>query len=637
MSVNAAPTSARRPFRERPFGRFLHRLWRGLNAIRRLVFGLIALFLLLIFLIVVFSLSGGEIRLQDRTTLVFNPQGKVVEQFTQDPAVASIMSLGGDEGEVRMRDVLQVLRKAKTDSRIERVVLDVDGLELAGWASTREVAAAIRELRAAGKPVVAFTEGGNQQQYLLNATAERIALDPMNGLMLEGIGRYRQYYRELLQDKLGVDMQLFKVGTFKSAAEPYVLDESSAAAEQADLFWMNDIWSRYLTEVARDRKIPESQLRDSINNAREGIVAAQGDQAQYALTNRWVDALQTREQFNASIAAKAIKDEDNTVGYRAIGYDDYLQLAQIEPDPESSLLSEKQVGIVVAEGDIVSGEQPPGAIGGESTAALLRDARKDKTIKAVVLRVSSPGGEVFPSEQIRREVAALRAAGKPVVVSMGDVAASGGYWISMNANRIYADPSTITGSIGIYGVIPNLSRALDKIGVHTDGVSTTPVAGAFDPTRPLDAKSGAVIQSVIEKGYRDFTGRVAKARGQTPAAIDAVAQGRVWSGAQAKERGLVDAFGNLRDAVDHAASLAKLGKRGEYSTLWIEEHRAPFSGLFSRLPHGVRSALIGTDWTRDLLRLAAPQAEAELRFLQRVSTNNRGRPVTGVAHCFCSL
>ncbi len=637
MSVNAAPTSARPPFRERPFGRFLHRLWRGLNAIRRLVFGVIALFLLLIFLIVVISLSGGEIRLQDRTTLVFNPQGKVVEQFTQDPAVASIMSLGGDEGEVRLRDVLQVLRKAKTDSRIERVVLDVDGLELAGWASTREVAAAIRELRAAGKPVVAFTEGGDQQQYLLNATAERIALDPMNGLMLEGIGRYRQYYRELLQDKLGIDMQLFKVGTFKSAAEPYVLDESSPAAEQADLFWMNDIWSRYLTEVARDRKIPESQLRDSINNAREGIVAAQGDQAQYALTNRWVDALQTREEFNASIAAKAIKDEDNTVGFRAIGYDDYLQLAQIEPDPESSLLSEKHVGIVVAEGDIVSGEQPPGAIGGESTAALLRDARKDKSIKAVVLRVSSPGGEVFPSEQIRREVAALRAAGKPVVVSMGDVAASGGYWISMNANRIYADPSTITGSIGIYGVIPNLARALDKIGVHTDGVSTTPVAGAFDPTRPLDATSAAVIQSVIEKGYRDFTGRVAKARGQSPAAIDAVAQGRVWTGAQAKERGLVDDFGTLRDAVDHAAALAKLGKRGEYSTLWIEEHRAPFSGLFSRLPRGVRSALIGTDWTRDLLRLAAPQAEAELRFLQRLSTNSRGRPVTGVAHCFCSL
>ena len=210
--------------------------------------------------------------------------------------------------------------------------------------------------------------------------------------------------------------------------------------------------------------------------------------------------------------------------------------------------------MVVAEGEITGGEQPAGTIGGESTAALLRDARDDDNVKAVVLRVDSPGGEVFASEQIRREVAALKAAGKPVVVSMGDLAASGGYWISMNADRIYADPSTITGSIGIFGLIPTITRALDKIGVHTDGVGTTRYAGAFDITRPLDPAVGRVIQSVIDKGYRDFTGKVAKPRATQPVEqIDAIARGRVWSGAQAKERGLVDEFGGLEAAVADAA------------------------------------------------------------------------------------
>jgi protease IV len=297
-----------------------------------------------------------------------------------------------------------------------------------------------------------------------------------------------------------------------------------------------------------------------------------------------------------------------------------------------------QVAIVVAEGEITGGQQPPGTVGGESTSALLRDARDDDDVKAVVLRVDSPGGEVFASEQIRREVVALKAAGKPVVVSMGDLAASGGYWISMNADRIFADPSTITGSIGIYGLIPTFPRTLEKIGVRTDGVGTTRFAGAFDVTRPLQPGVGEVIQSVIEKGYRDFTGRVAEARKRSVEDIDAVGRGRVWSGAQARERGLVDQFGGLAAAVEDAASRASLGESSRWRTRYIEKPATPFERWFSGFAEGrVGSALLrDSSLAHALLARAAPRMQQDLRVLERAMAPG-GTPVKALAYCFCAF
>ena len=293
---------------------------------------------------------------------------------------------------------------------------------------------------------------------------------------------------------------------------------------------------------------------------------------------------------------------------------------------------------MVAEGAITGGEQPPGVVGGESTSALLRDALEDDQVEAVVLRVNSPGGEVFASEQIRREVVALQAAGKPVIASMGDVAASGGYWISMDADRIYADPSTITGSIGIFGLFPTINRGLDKIGVHTDGVGTTRFAGAFDITRPLDPAVGEVIQSVIEKGYRDFISRVAEAREQTVAQVDEVARGRVWSGEQAEARGLVDAFGGVQDAIAAAAEAAGMDA-GDYRVRYIEEEATPFEQFFASFM-GTRmgAALVGSDFGRGFVAAMLPeQARDELQFIQRALQRNGGKPVTSVAHCFCGF
>src|SRR5688500_12258334 len=529
--------------RRGPIARFFVGLWDAMNFTRRLFFNLLFCFRLLLFL-VVSGAAGRVAPLQADTTLVLAPEGRLVEQYSSDALSRALSRAMGDKDneEVQLRDLLRALDAAKDDARIERVLLRVDGLQPTGWASLRELGEAIAEVRASGKQVIAFGEGFMQGQYLLAAQADEVYLDPMGGLLLEGLDRYRQYYREGLQDKLGVDVHLFKVGEYKSAAEPFVLDAASPESKEADLFWMNDVWQRYLTDVAEARKLTPQQLAAGIDTLPAGLAAVQGDLAKYALQQKLVDGLKTAEDVDILLAERGVADPDAEGGFRNIGLEGYLAhvdsgLAAADPRP--------QVAVVVAEGEITGGEQPPGTIGGESTAHLLRAARDDEQVKSVVLRVDSPGGEVFASEQIRREVVALQQAGKPVVVSMGDLAASGGYWIAMDADRIYADPSTVTGSIGIFGLLPTIPRTLEKIGVHTDGVGTTRFAGAFDITRPLDPAVGEVIQSVIDKGYRDFTGKVAAARNRSVEQIDAVARGRVWSGAQAKERGLVDAFGGL--------------------------------------------------------------------------------------------
>ena len=625
--------------RRGPVASFFVGLWDVMNFTRRLILNILFFgLLLLVLMMVLASLAAGSGRpMLPRTTLVIAPEGNLVEQYTSDPVSrAFAKSMGGRSGELQLRDVLRALDAARRDKNIERVYLHVDDLQAGGMASLREVADAIARLRADGKQVVAFSEQLDQKQYLLAAQADEVYLDPMGGVVLEGLSRYRQYFREGLQDKLGVDVHLFKVGTFKSAAEPYVLDAASPASKEADLFWMNDVWQRYLGDVARARKLDVAQLTASVNDLPAGVAAAQGDLAQLALRQKLVDGLKTRQQVWDLLRKRGVADDNAEGGFRRIELDDYLahldnRLQQVVP--------EKHVAVVVAEGEITGGDAPPGTIGGDSTSALLRDAHDDDNVAAVVLRVNSPGGEVFASEQIRREVDRLKAAGKPVVVSMGDVAASGGYWISMNADRIYADPSTITGSIGIFGVIPTIPRALEKIGVHTDGVGTTPYAGAFDLTRELDPRVGQVIQGVIEKGYRDFTGRVAKARGRSVEQIDAIAQGRVWSGAQARERGIVDAMGGLQVALDDAAQRARLGKRGDYRVRYIEKTPTPFEKFFTGFAQSRMGAglLAESDMARALLAKAAPQAARDLRFLEASAAERRGAPVKAVAYCFCGL
>ncbi|KGQ18046.1 Protease IV [Lysobacter dokdonensis DS-58] len=630
------------PSRRGPIARVIVGIWDAMNFTRRLVFNLIFFGLLLVFLMFAFS-GRGIAPLSERTTLVVAPEGRLVEQYSSDVASRALSKAMGDGGteEVQLRDLLRALDAASKDKRIERVYVRFDRLQPTGYASLREVAAALAKVRASGKQVVAFGDSMMQEQYLLAAQANEVYLDPMGGLVLEGLDRYRQYYREGLQDKLGVDVHLFKVGEYKSAAEPYVLDAASPQAKEADLFWMNDVWQRFLGDIAKARDLSAQQLAAGIDTLPEGLAAARGDLARYALQQKLVDGLKTEEEVDQLLTQRGVADADAEGGFRQVSLDTYLRHIDDAALPSAAL--RPQVAVVVAEGEIEGGEKPPGHVGGESTAALLREARDDENVKAVVLRVDSPGGEVFASEQIRREVVALQAAGKPVVVSMGDLAASGGYWIAMNADRIYADPSTITGSIGIFGVIPTLPRALDKIGVHTDGVGTTRFAGAFDITRTLDPAVGDIVQSVIDKGYRDFTGRVAQARKKSVEQIDAIARGRVWTGAQARERGLVDDFGGLQTALDDAAKRAKLDKPDAYTVRYIEREATPFERFFA----GFVSSRAGSAMMRDsgfaqgiartIVSRSVPQVDADLRFLDAALQRKPGAPVKALAYCFCEF
>lgn len=626
------------PRRHGPIASLVIGVWNAVNFTRRLVLNL--LFLLVFVILLTALLHDRELAsIEADTTLVIAPRGQIVEQFTCD-AFSRFMARNSESDgcrEVRLRDLLSALDAARTDPNIKRVALYLDELGPSGFASLRDVAAALAAVRAAHKQVIAYGDNYTQGQYMLAAQADEIYLDPMSqgGVMLEGLASYRQYFRTALQDKLGVDVRLFKVGEFKSAAEPFILDAASQEAKEADLFWMNDIWQRMLADVGKARGLAPGDLKAYADTLPQNAVAAQGDLARLALDHKLVTGLKTREEVDALLGERGVTDADAEGGFRQIGLDDYVARLAVDsarPDARPA------VAVVVAEGEIAGGTLPPGKIGGDSTVDLLEQARTDDAIKAVVLRVNSPGGEVFASEQIRRAVAALKADGKPVVVSMGDVAASGGYWISMNADRVYADPSTITGSIGIFGLFPSIDRTLDRVGVHTDGVATAPFAGAFDITRPLDPAMADTIQAVIDKGYRDFTGRVAKARGRSLAQIEAVAQGRVWSGAQAKERGLVDAFGGLREAVADAAARAKLGKPNAWQTRWIEAGgKALPQWLDTMLESRVGANLLADTGPLASLLVARTREPALLHFVRNALAQQGRGHVTALAYCFCSL
>ena len=624
--------------RPSPVWQFFRGLWSLINFTNHLVFNLIMLlFLILVLAGVAASLgakkgAGAFTAIKDKTALVLDLNGTLVEQYSTDPISRAINEATGDESrELQLRDLLRALEAAKSDKKIERLVLLTDGFNVAGFAALRELGAAVREFRASGKQVVAFGTFMEQKQYYLAAQANEIYLDPEGGVMLEGLGRYRLYYREGLQDKLGVDVHLFRVGEFKSAAEPYILDAASTESREADLFWMGDLWQRYVADVAAARKLGTEQLNATIVGMPERLKAVNGDLARLAVEEKLVDGLKTAYELEQLLSERGARDEDNET-FLQTDVRNFLRHSDSQLSPFGD---QPQVAVVVAQGEITDGKQPPGTVGGESTAELIRNARLDDKVKALVLRVDSPGGGVFPSEQIRREIALVKEAGKPVVVSMGNVAASGGYWISMNADRIYADESTITGSIGIFGLWMSAPRALEKIGVHADGVGTTPLAGAFDPTRPLDPMVGNVIQSVINHGYAQFIGKVALARGSEPAKIDEVARGRVWSGAQAKERGLVDVLGGLRAATAEAAKLAKL-EAGKFRVNYVEREATPFEQFLTDLSGNAQgaallrqfapaSALIGRD--------TAARIEGELRWLDRSGRT----PYQAVVHCMCGL
>jgi protease-4 len=606
------------------FVRVARGLWNALNFTRLLVFNLIFVALLIGFLVAMF---GARPVLQPRTTLVLDPKGAIVEQYTIDPAQRALGNLAGEPPkEVQLRDLLRVVDAAAKDPRIERIALIPDEIGSAGLATLHEIGNALDRFRASGKEIVAVAGGLGQGQYLLAAHANRILLDPDGAVVLEGLASYRSYFREAL-DKLGVDVHLIKVGQYKSAAEPYVLNQASDAAKEADRYWMGGLWQDYLAEIASLRKIDAASIGEDIAHYDERVASQGGDLAKVALAQKLVDTLATRSDARKLLREKGVAEGDES--FRQVDYKTYL--AMLTPEVRAPLGAE--VAVVIAQGEIVPGDQPPGMVGGRSAAQLIRAARVDDRVKALVLRVDSPGGDAYSSELIRREIAETRAAGKPVVVSMGDVAASGGYWIAMDGDEIWAEPTTITGSIGIFGLVLTIPETLAKIGVHTDGIGTTPLAGTFDIRRPLSPELESILTSAIRHGYDEFIGRVAKARKQTPEAIDAIAQGRVWSGSQAKERGLVDRLGGIDDAIASAASRAKLGSH--YSVRYVE--REPSAWERFLLSFGDSSAMTKLARRVGFTLPSAWLDRGEMAEIGGILETLKGKRYAAFAHCFCDF
>jgi len=396
----------------------------------------------------------------------------------------------------------------------------------------------------------------------------------MGAVIIEGFGRYRMYYKEGI-DKLGLDIHIFKVGTYKSAVEPYLRDDMSDYAREANEEWLGDLWRIYLEEVAAARDTSPERIDDYAHEFALLMREANGDSAKAALDFGLADQALTRVEMREHLVALVGEDEE-THSFNQVGLSDYLKT--IEGDRFGREATGDRIGVVVARGTILDGSQPAGTIGGDSTAALIRQARNDDNVKAIVLRVDSGGGSAFASEVIRRECEKSRAAGKPVIASMGSVAASGGFWISTSSDQIWAHPSTITGSIGIFGMFPTYQRPLaEHLGIRVDGVSTAPLAG-IRPDRELPAEVGEVIQEMIEQGYREFLQRVADSRGMTTEEVDKVAQGRVWSGADAHELGLVDHLGGLEEAIAAAAEVAGVD---DYTVSYIEKEEE-FSSVLMR-------------------------------------------------------
>ena len=527
--------------------------WRLLNFIRELILNLFLVLLILVGVGIYLSFqSSSTSTAPARGALLVDLSGVVVDQ----PSVNNRVRQWGREllgasssrlQENSLFDVVDSIRKAKDDKNITGMVLQLNDFAGADQPSLRYIGKALREFRDGGKPIFAIGDSYNQTQYFLASYANKIYLSPQGAVDLHGFATNNLYYKSLL-DMLKVTTNIFRVGTYKSAVEPLIRDDMSPAAREADSRWIGGLWQNYLETVAANRQLTPQQLFPGAAGVLSGLQAAGGDTARYALDNKLVDELASRTAIENQLV-KAFGWDKQANDFNATSIYDY------QPKPDAN--QGGKIAVVFANGAIMDGPQTPGNVGGDTTAAELRQARLDPAIKAVVFRVNSPGGSVSASEVIRSELAAVRAAGKPVVVSMGGMAASGGYWVSTPADYIIASPSTLTGSIGIFGIINTYEKTLDTLGVHTDGVATSPLAD-IAVTKALPQEFSQMMQLNIENGYKNFLDLVAKSRKMTPQQVDQIAQGHVWLGSDAKVNGLVDQLGDFDDAVKKAAELAKL-------------------------------------------------------------------------------
>lgn len=603
-------------------GRLFGGLWSAVVTLYKVVI-VLSLLLFVFGLWLVWSGPGAP-KIEDNVALIVAPSGVLVDQLEIDPTRAFLDQLAGaPPPQTALADVTEAFEKAADDPRIPFAVLKLDGLWGAGLAQINELVAAMQTFQAAGKRVIAYSAWYDQIGYLAASRADEIVMDPLGVVAVEGLSAYTQFFKGLT-DKLGIEMNVFRVGEYKSAVEPFLRTDMSDEAKAANLDWLGDLWSSYTVAVADGRGLDAAQVVNYVEQMPQLMRAENGNGAAAAQTAALVTHLETLREFRARMAETVGVDEQHG-SFRQIHFQSYLAARAREPQASES---ENRIARVVVQGEIVDGASDIGVAGGDTISELLDEARRDDTVRAVLLRVNSPGGSVWASEQIRRAVVHLQDEGKPVVVSMGNLAASGGYWVSANADRIFAHPETITGSIGIFGLLPTFDQTLAKAGITTDGVGTTSLAGGLRFGRPLSEPMRQIIQMEIERGYRDFITLVAEAREQPVEAIDTIARGRVWSGAAALAHGLVDRHGSEAEAV---AALAELAGLEAWTVVDFAPQTDPFQRLLAQLTGGLAGWLgsaVLPSWLQSLL----PPAAAALDPLARWN-DPRGH----YAHCQCAV
>ena len=554
---------------------FLGFLWRALGTLRVVVANL--LFLLVLVFVLSALFSGHEAPAPRDGVLLLNPSGPLVEELsTPEPTQALLRKLGRDASaaeETRVQDVIDAVREAATDSRIRALVIDPRNLQGCDTTKLMDIGKAIRGFKETGKPVLAHAMFYTQGQYLLASYADSVSVNPLGGVLLTGFGMYPIYFKGLL-DKAQINFHVFRVGDYKTAVEPFMRETMSVEAKRSGQQWLDGLWQAWLNEAARNRSIQVRDIRSYVDSIDTRLGEVKGDAARLATSVKLVDEVMTADQFDQILAGKiGQKTED----VHRIAFQDYLRMAK--PKKEAA---EEFVGVIRGRGPILPGKQPENMIGSESMAELFEDARQDASIVAVVLRLDSPGGSAAASEEILREIARTQEAGKPVVVSMGSLAASGAYWIASGANRIVAAPTTLTGSIGIFAAFPTFENTGRMAGLTTDGIGTTALADLGHPLRPLSSQAETAMGHLLQYGYDQFVSRVAVGRRMTPAQVEESAQGQVFLGQEAHKRKLVDQLGNLDDAVRTAGILAGLTVVGRRELRReLSAHEKMMQALFS--------------------------------------------------------
>ena len=613
----------------------LHRVitgtWNLIDQFRRAIVNI--LFLLILYFIVVSIIDTDVPSVNANSILLVKPVGYIVDELDyvrpSDELIDELRETRSQDPQTLLTDILKAIEYARKDDNISAMMLDLGSMWGAEPSKLQEIAQQINQFRTAGKRVYAFAEGMGQSQYYLAAHADEIMIDPMGSVFIEGYGRYNTYFKDAL-DKLGIKTHIFKVGTYKSAVEPYMRNDMSDEAKEANIGYLNDLWMAYKEDVQVARNLSPNAIQNFSDQFLSRVSQTELDLSDLALESDLIDKLFTRREMTQYL----IEEHGSSLGgdsYRDIHFQQYLNIKE-PPELMTQGMQDDTVAVIVAKGVILNGKQKAGTIGGDSTAELIRRARKNSKVKAVVIRVDSPGGSAYASEVIRREVLATKAV-KPVVISMGSYAASGGYWISASADEIWASPTTITGSIGIFGMLATFEEPMNTLGISRDGIGTTQLSGAFDATKPLREDVGNAIQQSINNGYREFLEIVAEGRGMSIEAVDEIAQGRVWSGKTALELGLVDKLGNLEQAISSAATLAGLI---DYRVSKIEQPLSPgaqfikdFMGSKLFADDTYSSGPIPKLSTIDVLLHQIQRSVS--RFRQMDDPNNM------YAHCLCNI